>query len=209
LKPTVALANNFAPGKQRLIEAALRLSAEKRSFAALGIRELARAAGLNPNTFYRHFDTLEDLGLAAVGLIDAQLRPMLRHERWLAARDQSASVAHRASVAFFAFALEHAEAFVVGIAMYHGASPRLREGVRATLRGVALEMADDVVRLQLVAPLARATLDEICWHIVQQFFHMALDYIEQPGQRSAILASAERFVLWIFAGAAVASPDAA
>ena len=51
----------LAPGKRKLIEAALRLTAGGRSFASLGLRELAREAELNPNTFYRHFDTLDRL----------------------------------------------------------------------------------------------------------------------------------------------------
>jgi hypothetical protein len=36
---------DLAPGKRKLIEAALRLTAGGRSFASLGLRELAREAG--------------------------------------------------------------------------------------------------------------------------------------------------------------------
>ena len=49
-----------AGGRERLIGAALKLAAEKRSLLALGVRELGRMAGLNPNTFYRHFKTLDE-----------------------------------------------------------------------------------------------------------------------------------------------------
>ena len=48
-------------GRERLIQAALRLASRTRSLTHLGIRELAREADLNPNTFYRHFGTIEDL----------------------------------------------------------------------------------------------------------------------------------------------------
>src|SRR5471030_2495296 len=75
-------------GKRKLIEAALRLTAEGRSFASLGLRELAREAGLNPNTFYRHFDALDELAREAVEWVSRRLRPMLRRERWLAAHDE-------------------------------------------------------------------------------------------------------------------------
>ena len=192
----------FAPGKQRLIDAALRLAAEKRSFSSLGIRELARAAGLNPNTFYRHFETLDDLGLATVALIGERLRPMLRHERWAAARDEPGSVARRASQAFFDFTLGHPDAFLVGVTVFHGPSPRLRDAVAGVLENVAAEMADDVLRLQLVPVLPGRTLDAVCRHIVDHLFHMSIDYIERPYCRGELALAAERFIIWLFAGAA-------
>ena len=40
-----------APGKRLLMDAALRLTSTSRSLSSLGLRELAREAGLNPNTF--------------------------------------------------------------------------------------------------------------------------------------------------------------
>ena len=47
--------NVLSGGKLKLIQAALRLITQSRSLTSLGLRELAREAGLNPNTFYRHF----------------------------------------------------------------------------------------------------------------------------------------------------------
>ena len=51
------------PGKRALLDAAERLASSSRCLTSLGLRELAREAGLNPNTFYRHFRDMEDLGL--------------------------------------------------------------------------------------------------------------------------------------------------
>ncbi len=152
--PGAFAGHGLAPGKRRLIEAALRLTAGGRSFATLGLRELAREAGLNPNTFYRHFDTLDDLAREAVEWVSRRLRPMLRRERWLAAHDEPHSVPRRACVAFFAFALDNREAFLSALAEYHGTSPALREAVRANLHEVSAEMADDVVQLNLMPALA-------------------------------------------------------
>jgi AcrR family transcriptional regulator len=87
-----AAAQELPAGKRKLIDAALRLTAGGRSFASLGLRELAREAALNPNTFYRHFDTLDDLAREAVESVSRRLRPMLRRERWLAAHDEPQSV---------------------------------------------------------------------------------------------------------------------
>ncbi|HZZ10227.1 MAG TPA: TetR family transcriptional regulator [Paraburkholderia sp.] len=190
------------PGKRKLIDAALRLTAGGRSFASLGLRELAREASLNPNTFYRHFDTLDDLAREAVESVSRRLRPMLRRERWLAAHDQPHSVPRRACVAFFAFALENHEAFMSALAEYHGTSPALREAVRANLHEISAEMADDVMDLGLMPTLERETVDEVCTQIVLQLFHLSAEYIDaDAARREALVAYAERFIVRLFAGA--------
>src|SRR5580692_2610042 len=153
---------DLPPGKRKLIEAALRLTAGGLSFASLGLRELAREAGLNPNTFYRHFRTLDELAREVVESVSRRLRPMLRRERWLAAHDQPHSVPRRACAAFFAFALDNREAFLSALAEYHGSSAALREAVRVNLHEVSAEMAEDVVQLNLMPTLPRSTVEEVC-----------------------------------------------
>ncbi|MDR6411594.1 TetR family transcriptional regulator [Paraburkholderia terricola] len=200
--PEAMSANHELPaGKRKLIDAALRLTAGGRSFASLGLRELAREAGLNPNTFYRHFDTLDELAREAVESVSRRLRPMLRRERWLAAHDDAHSVPRRACAAFFAFALENREAFVSALAEYHGTSPVLREAVRANLSDVSAEMADDVVQLEWMPTLARETVDEVCTQIVLQLFHLSAEYLDANAARQqALIAYAERFIVRLFAG---------
>lgn len=193
----------LAPGKRKLIEAALRLTAGGRSFATLGLRELAREADLNPNTFYRHFDTLDDLAREAVESVSRRLRPMLRRERWLAAHDEPHSVPRRACAAFFVFALENREVFLSALAEYHGTSAALRDAVRANLHEVSAEMAEDVVQLNLMPALARVTVEEMCTQIVLQLFHLSHEYIGNAAQREALIDYAERFIVRLFTGAVV------
>ncbi|CAD6534907.1 TetR family transcriptional regulator [Paraburkholderia metrosideri] len=196
-----AASHQLPAGKRKLIEAALRLTAGGRSFASLGLRELAREAGLNPNTFYRHFSALDELAREAVESVSRRLRPMLRRERWLAAHDEPHSVPRRACVAFFAFTLENRAAFQSALVEYHGTSPALREAVRANLHEVSAEMADDVVQLELMPTLARDTVDEVCTQIVLQLFHLSAEYIDaDTARRDALIAYAERFIVRLFAG---------
>ena len=77
-QPLAVEKTSEAPGKRLLMEAALRLTSTSRSLSSLGLRELAREAGLNPNTFYRHFRDVDDLGLAVIRDISTQLREPLR-----------------------------------------------------------------------------------------------------------------------------------
>jgi len=62
------------------VAAALRLL-EERSFSALSLREVTREAGIVPAAFYRHFDSMEALGLVLIDESFRALRDMLRSAR--------------------------------------------------------------------------------------------------------------------------------
>lgn len=66
--------------RRAIVEAALKLLAED-SFSALSLREVARAAGIAPTAFYRHFDSMEALGLVLIDESFRTLRDMLRGAR--------------------------------------------------------------------------------------------------------------------------------
>ena len=66
--------------RRAILDAALRLSGE-RTLAALSLRQVAKEVGIVPTAFYRHFASLDDLGLALVEESFASLRAMLRDVR--------------------------------------------------------------------------------------------------------------------------------
>jgi hypothetical protein len=169
-------------GRQRLIDAATRLHAEKRSFASLGIREIAVAAALQ---------------------VGDRLRPMLRQIQRLASRVDPVTVAALEVSAFYAFALANPDAFVVGVREYHGGSPRVRESIAGLLGDVSNEMRDDIAGLGIFPSISREDLEIACKQIVVHLFHLSQDYIEQPEQREYITESSERMIVWMFAGAAL------
>lgn len=59
---------------------ALKLLAEE-SFSSLSLREVAREAGIAPAAFYRHFDSMDALGLVLIDESFRTLRDMLRGAR--------------------------------------------------------------------------------------------------------------------------------
>ncbi len=184
----------------------MRLHLEKRSFASLGIREIAREAHLNPNTFYRHFESIDDIAVAAIEQIGERLRPMLHDIRSLASRVDVVSVAAIEVTAFFAFALANSDAFVIGVAEYHAGPPRVRAAIGELLNTIAAEMHNDIMRFGLFPNVPSEQVREACVHVVKHLFHLSQEYIEQVDRRSEILASAESFVMWMFAGAAQSAP---
>src|SRR5689334_18944080 len=67
--------------RRALIDAALSLMDQDRSFTGLSLREVAREAGVVPNAFYRHFSDMDTLGLALVEEVTLTLRRLLRQVR--------------------------------------------------------------------------------------------------------------------------------
>jgi AcrR family transcriptional regulator len=66
--------------RQAIIDAAMRLLAED-SFSGLSLREVTREAGIVPGAFYRHFESMEALGLVLIDESFRSLRDMLRNAR--------------------------------------------------------------------------------------------------------------------------------
>ena len=66
--------------RQDLLGAALRLL-EDQSFSSLSLREVTREAGVVPTAFYRHFENMEELGLALIEEAFRTLREMIRAAR--------------------------------------------------------------------------------------------------------------------------------
>ncbi len=63
--------------RQSIMDAALRLSHEQ-GFAQISLRQVAREAGVVPTAFYRHFESMDQLGLALVEQSFSTLRRMIR-----------------------------------------------------------------------------------------------------------------------------------
>lgn len=64
-----------------LIEAAMSLIGPTRSMATLSLREVARTAGIAPNSFYRHFRDVDALGIALIALAGSSLRHVFSEAR--------------------------------------------------------------------------------------------------------------------------------
>jgi AcrR family transcriptional regulator len=64
-----------------LQEAALRLLGHDKSFSSLSLREVTREAGIVPTAFYRHYQTMEELGQDLVADSFRALRRMIRSVR--------------------------------------------------------------------------------------------------------------------------------
>lgn len=84
-----------SPGRKQLISrediihAALKLLGPNRSVSTLSLREVAREAGVAPNSFYRHFRDMDELAVALIDLAGESLRQLIGEARARASSGQS------------------------------------------------------------------------------------------------------------------------
>jgi len=189
----------LAGGKLKLVQAALRLITETRSLTSLGLRELAREAGLNPNTFYRHFKSLDEFGLQVLGYIAEDMKTGVRQLRQMA--DSSEQASHDTVTFVYRYFLANPAATTVAVRELHGPSPVLRRALEAQLDASAREMAEDILERGLVPGVDAAVVHEISHMTIRYILFRAMDYIEKPGQRERIQVETERFINRQFRGA--------
>jgi AcrR family transcriptional regulator len=130
--------------RQALLDAALELL-EEQSFSSLSLRQVTRAAGVVPTAFYRHFDDMEELGLALIDESFRTLREMIR-----AARADPRTNDHmiRNSVELLVrYVHEHDTHFRFIARERFGGVAALRQAIRVEIRLFASDLATDLARL--------------------------------------------------------------
>ena len=75
--------------REDIIQAALKLLGPNRSVSTLSLREVAREAGVAPNSFYRHFRDMDELAVALIDLAGQSLRQLIGEARQRASAEHS------------------------------------------------------------------------------------------------------------------------
>jgi TetR/AcrR family transcriptional regulator, fatty acid biosynthesis regulator len=163
-----------------LLRAALRLGAVH-GFASVGLREVAREAGIAPTSFYRHFADMEELGLALIRELAGHVLRVLGERAVAAPPGEVVSVLVDAMLAAVA---QDPELMRFMVAERAGAF----EGFRALLRGELAVLAhslhgactsDGQGRSSLPAAAAEAA--------VSLLFDAAARALDEPPPRRAAL----------------------
>ena len=135
--------------RQALLEAALLRMEAGDSFDTLSLRGLARAAGVVPTAFYRHFASMDELGLALVDESFRTLRATLR-----AAREGGAAPEQviRASVSSITdYVRQHRQHFAFIARARSTGNTLLRHAIRSEIRLLTSELATDLMRFPVLA----------------------------------------------------------
>ena len=157
---------------------ALELVAEGQHFSSLSLREVAKRAGVVPNAFYRHFKSLDELGLALADEVGLSLRQLMRQARLQGlAADRMISD----SVDFFIDnVMANPALFRFMSQSRTGGSENLRFAIRNELSFFATEMVMDLNRLRILSHIESRDLDMIGHLVVQTVSGIAGEILDLP-----------------------------
>ncbi|WP_347815412.1 HTH-type transcriptional repressor FabR [Hahella sp. CR1] len=130
--------------RQALMNAALQQLGPDRNFASLSLREVAREAGIAPTSFYRHFNDLEELGLALVDEAGITLRRLMRQARKRVAK--KGGLVETSIDTFFEYLNSNANLFRLLLREKSGVSLRFRTAIKAETDHFITELAADLGR---------------------------------------------------------------
>lgn len=138
-----------------ILAAALELSRDQ-GFAQISLRQVSRRAGIVPTAFYRHFDSVEELGLALVDESFSTLRRMIRD----AQRDPRVfDNIINASAEILVEAVEQNKAHFGFVSRERvGGSPAVRQAIHRELDLFVTELAVVLARLP---PIETWTIDDV------------------------------------------------
>ena len=129
--------------RQALLDAALELL-EGQSFSSLSLRQVTRTAGVVPTAFYRHFDDMEELGLALIDESFRTLRAMIREAR--ADRRTDEHVIRDSVEILASYVHEHDTHFRFIARERFGGVAALRHAIRGEIRLFASDLVIDLAR---------------------------------------------------------------
>ncbi len=133
--------------RQALLDAALHQIEAGASFDSLSLRSVAKAAGVVPTAFYRHFASMDELGLALVEDSFRTLRAMLRDAReGLPPED----IIRRSIEILMDHVREHRLHFVFVVRVGYTGNVILRHAVRNEIRLFTSELATDLARFPIL-----------------------------------------------------------
>jgi AcrR family transcriptional regulator len=187
--------------RQALLDAALELL-EEQSFSSLSLRQVARAAGVVPTAFYRHFDGMEQLGLALIDESFRTLRAMLRDAR---TDERTDGRVITASVAILVQHIHEHEAHFRFIARERfGGVTVLRREIRREIRLFASELAIDLARFPYLDRWTGEDLQRLAGLMVNAMVSTSEAILdappEDPSAEAEVIATAEAQLRMIMLG---------
>ena len=187
--------------RRSILDAALNLL-EKDSFAALSLREVTREAGISPTAFYRHFESMEALGLVLIDESFRTLRDMLRGAR---AGQLDPTRVIDSSVEILIASVDDRREYWRFIARERNSGVTvLRYAIRTEIRLITSELAIDLARFPDLRSWSGEDLNTLATLIVNAMISIAeaLDDTDDPAGVDEIRDTAVKQLKMIIIGVA-------
>jgi AcrR family transcriptional regulator len=179
--------------RQRLLDATLRMITD-RSLASISLREVAREAGIVPTAFYRHYASMDALG---VDLVDDAMRPlrqMIRDAR--RGRTAHGDIIKETVTVLAQQVRDHPDQFRFLTRERYGGVGPVRRAIATELRLFTSELTVDLARLTTGYDWTADDLDMAASLMVAAMLSTVMDLLEaderHPEDIDTLLNKAER-----------------
>jgi len=186
--------------KEELFQAALNLIGPQKSIASLSLREVAREAGIAPNSFYRHFKDIDELAIELIDRAGIVLRQILNESRLKASKQNSII---RSSVEVFIAQLD-ADEGNLSLLLREGytGSKSYIQAVERQLNYFQQELQEDLIRLERLNNKKLFHPEIAARAITQLVFNMGANVIDMaPEDRKEIAEQTMIMIRMILEGA--------
>ncbi len=163
--------------RQALLDATLVRMEAGESFDAISLRSVARAAGIVPTAFYRHFAGMDELGLALVEESFRTLRLMLRE-----AREElpPQHIIRRSVEILVDHVRAHRQHFMFIVRVGSTGNTVLRHAIRAEIRLLTSELATDLARFPGLREWATEDLQMLAGLLVNTMIAIVGAMVDAP-----------------------------
>ena len=186
--------------KEELFQAALNLIGPQKSISSLSLREVAREAGIAPNSFYRHFKDIDELAIELIDRAGIVLRQILNESRLKASKQNSII---RSSVEVFIAQLDVDEGNL-SLLLREGytGSKSYKQAVERQLNYFQQELQEDLIRLERLNNKKLFHPEIAARAITQLVFNMGANVIDMaPEDRKEIAEQTMIMIRMIIEGA--------
>jgi len=165
--------------RRALLDAALKLLAD-RNFASLSLREVTKEAGIVPTAFYRHFSSMEELGVALVGESVRTLRDMLRSAR--DDRRRTGDIIHASVRTLYEHVRAHEDHFRFLTRERYAGTGAISRAIAVELKLFSSELAIDLARFEYLREWSAEDLHMMSDLLVTAMMATVVDLLEaRPG----------------------------
>ena len=187
--------------REDIMDAALRLVGPNRSISTLSLREITREAGIAPNSFYRHFESTEELAITIINLSGYTLRTVVGQAR-VKTQELNKGIV-RKSVETFIEQL-YADGHYLPILLREGivGTDRYKDAVKQQLAFFEQELTEDIISISKKAGNVPVRPELIARGITRLVFAMGADALEMPKEKhTEIIDQMVIMIKMFFAGA--------
>ncbi|MFC7360537.1 TetR family transcriptional regulator [Nocardioides astragali] len=184
--------------RRAILDAALALAADS-SLGAISLRQVAKQVGVVPTAFYRHFGSLELLGLALVDESFRSLRLMLL-DGWRHAPEYRDVI--DGSLPIVAQHVRENRTHYAFIARERTAgSPRIREAINHEIELITRELATDIARSGAAEHYSSTDIALLADLVVSFVVTMAERLVDDPDAEAQTLDQARTQLRMLLVGA--------